>query len=170
MIRSVVVLVFTALALCGCVLQSRTPLYDDRSGELVLGQTGGAALMSIWKDGAWVRDTDPVSIAIAGQHYEATADASTIALTFVKLQTPWFVLQAVEVNKPTVYMLAEVKDQAAEVHPLACSDLKKNPAVVKWVSFEGDDCFIQPGAPVKELFGKLVKNPGEATSRLAIAN
>ena len=107
MIKSVVVLVFTALALCGCVLQSRTPLYDDRSGELVLGQTGGAALMSSWKDGAWVRDTGPVSIAIAGQHYEATADASTIALTFVKLQTPWFVLQAVEVNKPTVYMLTK---------------------------------------------------------------
>ena len=170
MIRSVVVLVFAALALCGCVLQSRTPLYDDSSGELVLGQIAGAALMSSWKDGAWVRDKDPVSIAIVGRHYEAHADAATIVLTFVKLQASWFVLQAVEVSKPAVYMLAEVRSEAAEIYPLACSDLKKNPELAKWISHEGDDCFIQTGAPAKELFGKLVKNPGEATSRLAIAN
>ncbi len=170
MIRSVIVLVFAALALCGCVLQSRTPLYDDSSGELVLGRIPGAALMSSWKDGAWVRDKDPVSIAIVGQHYEARADASTIVLTFVKLQAPWFILQGVEGNKPAVYMLAEVKGQAAEIHPLACSDLKKNPELAKWISHEGDDCFIQTGAPSAKLFGKLVENPGEASSRLAIAN
>ena len=170
MFRSAAVLVSVAFMLCGCVLQSRAPIYDDTSGELVLGRTGGAALMSSWKDGAWVRDQDRVSIAIVGQHYEAQAESSTIALTFVKLRPFWFVLQGAESGKPAVYMLAEVKGGEAEIHPLACSDLKKNPAVSKWISHEGEDCFIQPGVPAKELFGKLAENPGEATSRIAIAN
>ena len=166
--RSLAALMLVALALCGCVLQSRVPIFTDAAGELVLGPRGGQAVLSSWMDGEWVRNNDTAKITIAGQHYEATSDSSVIALTFVRLSADWYVLQAVENNKPAVYMLAEVKDKSAEVHSLPCSDLKKDAGIANWISYEGDDCFIEPGAPASTLFAALLKTPGEPTSRFEL--
>lgn len=170
MFRSAAVLVFTALMLSGCVLQSRVALYSDAAGELVLGQASGAAVISNWRDGTWVEENDTATITVKGQHYVAASESTVIDLAFVKLRDDWYVLQAVEKDKSAVYMLAKIKDRTADVTPLACSDLKKDASLTQQISYEGDDCFIRPGLHMDNLFFKLLEHPGEATSRLAIAN
>ena len=169
MIRKFVVLLIAAMALGGCVLQSRVPLYTDAAGELVLGSTGGRALISSWKDGKWVKDTDTATVTIAGQHYEATSESSVIDLTFVRLRDDWYVLQAVERGRPAVYMLAEISERTAEITTLACTDLKKDASLAPRISYDGDDCFIRPGLHMEGLFLKVLEHPGEPSSRLAIA-
>ena len=164
------ILVFATLAalLCGCVLQSRSPLYGDNEAQLALGAAGGPVLVSNWRDGKWEADAERVEITVTGNHYEAMAKPAAIALHFVPLGGLWFVLQAVEAGKPAVYMLAEVKDKSAEVYSLPCSDLKKDAGIANWISYEGDDCFIEPGAPASTLFAALLKTPGEPSSRFEL--
>ena len=166
MLNRCLALVLAAVILGGCVLQSRTPLYSDAEAMLALGETGGMVRMSSWKDGKWEPDAELAAIAVTGKHYEATAKSSTIALTFVPLSGSWFVLQAVEADKPAVYMLAEAKGGAANVRPLSCRDLRKDDRLHAWIDHDGDDCFIKPGAPAQELFTNLLRSPGEPTSRL----
>lgn len=170
MFRSAAVLVFTALMLSGCVLQSRVALYSDAAGELVLGQASGAAVISSWRDGTWVEENDTATITVKGQHYVAASESTVIDLAFVKLRDDWYVLQAVEKDKPAVYMLAKIKDRTADVTPLACSDLKKDASLTQQISYEGDDCFILPGLHKEHVFFTLLKHPGKATSRISIAN
>ena len=168
--RSLAVLVCAALLLGGCVLQSRVPLYTEGAGELVLGAVSGPAVISSWRNGSWVNEGDSAEIAVKGQHYEATSESTVIDLAFVKLRDGWYVLQAVEREKPAVYMLAKIKDRTAEVTPLSCSDLKKDQSLAQQIAYEGDDCFIRPGLHMEGLFLKLLEHPDEATSRIAIAN
>lgn len=164
MIRQILAFAAFAALLCGCVLQSRVPFYSDADGQLILGETGGPAQMSNWRDGKWVADKDQLRISVTGKHYQA----ENIAMTFVALSGDWLVLQAVEEGKPAAYLLAQAKDRAVEVWPLACTDLKKNDTFSASISYEGDDCFINPGAPAKELFAALLTNPGQPTSRLVL--
>ena len=164
MIRQIFILAMVSALLCGCVLQSRVPLYSDGDGQLILGETGGPAQMSDWRDGKWVADKDQLRISVTAKHYKA----ENITMTFVPLKDEWLVLQAVEEGKSAVYLLAQAKGWAVEVWPLACADVKKNAAFATWISYEGDDCFINPGAPAKELFAASLANPGHATSRLEL--
>ena len=169
MIKRLLVLAAAALLLAGCVLQSRTPLYDDKLAELALGDKGGPAKLWNRDKGSWVAEKDKVEINVRGRHYEAVSEGSTIVLRFVKISGSTYVMQAEETGKPAVYLLAEVKGAAAEVRPLACKDMKADAQFSKWISYEGDDCYIKPGAPAATLFAALAKLPGEASSRMEIS-
>ena len=168
MIRRIIVLVALAAALGGCVLQSRVPLYGDGEAVLALGITGGSARMSNWRDGKWVQEDESVEIKVAGRHYEAMTGSASVTLYFIPLGGSWFVLQGSDPANPAVYMLAEVKDNAATVRPLSCSDLKKDQELATFIEHEGDDCFIKPGAAADDLFARLVQKPGEPVSRLEL--
>ena len=87
MIRQILAFAALAALLCGCVLQSRVPLYSDADGQLILGETGGPAQMSNWRDGKWVADKDQLRISVTGKHYQA----ENIAMTFVALSGDWLV-------------------------------------------------------------------------------
>ncbi len=168
MIRKFAVLALAAAVLCGCVLQSRAPIYGDTDAALVLGPTGGIVKMSDWKNGRWVEtDDERVEIGAVGKHY-VVKSKTDVELHFVKLKGNWFVVQGVETGSAAVYMLAEVKDRGAEGRVLACKDLKANAAVARWITHEGDDCFVKPGTMAKELFTALLDNPGAPTFRMEI--
>jgi hypothetical protein len=168
MVKTIATLVAIAGLLCGCVLQSRVPRYTDAEAELVLGMSGGSAQMSSWRDGKWVTDRGDVRIDVRDRHYEAWAESSSISLHFIPLKGSWYVLQAIEADKSAVYMLAKVTGQSAEAYALSCSDLKKNTRLEAWISFESEDCFINPDAPKEKLFTALLATPGEPSSRLEI--
>lgn len=167
-IRSILALAAAAILLSGCILQSRTPIYDDRQSKLVLGMHGGRARTSTWTDGKLIRDAETFKIRVVGKHYEATTQSSTVALHFVPLQASWYVLQATGQGQPPAYLLARISEGMADTYPLACRDLKQDSKLLAWIDFEGDDCFIKTGAPVKRLLSDLLKSPGEPSSRLEI--
>ena len=168
MIRKVYTLVAAAILLCGCVLQSHSPLYDDRQSKPALGANGGEAVTSTLKDGQWVRDGDVFKAKVVGNHYEVTAGKSLVTLRFVPLQDSWFVLQATGDEQLTAYLLARISGNAAITYPIACRDLKQRSKLLAWIDFEGDDCFIKPTAPLRQLFSEVLKDPGEPSSRLEI--
>jgi len=168
MIRTIAALVLTAVVLCGCVLQSRKPIYSDSQSALALGAQGGTGVISSWRDGKWQDERETAEITTAGNHYEATTGSSTMTMSFVPLDGRWHVLQAVETGKPPVYMLAQVEANTTEVYTLACTDLKKNADLSAWIDYEGDDCFIKTDAPAKALFTALEKIADAPSSRLTI--
>ena len=168
MIRRLLVLTAAALALAGCVLQSRVPLFDDSSSVLALGDKGGGARVENFDKGKWVEEKEALTIDVVGKHYEAHSGKATVILNFVKLSASTFILQGRENDENAAYMIAQVKDGVAEVRPLACTDIKKDETLAKWVEYVKDDCFVKPGAPAQELFIALAKLPGDPTSRLTI--
>lgn len=168
MIKRFIATALLSAVLGGCVLQSRAPRFGEAEAVLALGESGGRALMSSWQNNKWVADSEPVEIKVKDHHYEAVAKDGSVTLQFVPLAGGWFVIQASDPKNPAIYMLAEVKQKAAEARPLACSDLKKSAEAASSISFEGDDCYIKPEADAKLLFATLMKSPGQATSRLEI--
>jgi hypothetical protein len=157
------------LLLSGCVLQSKDPLYGDDSADLALGSAGGTTESASRKDGAWVIDGDPMPIVVQGRHY-VVHDKTDMTLLFARLEGDWYVLQAREGNGPAAYMLAEVRNQVAEVHPLLCRDLALDQEAAAQIEFKGEDCAIKTGASPKRLFTALVNKSGDATGRLRIVH
>jgi len=168
MIRTIVALVVTAVVLSGCVLQSRKPIYSDSQSVLALGASGGTAKMSSWRDGKWEDDRETPLVTIVGNHYEATADSTTVVLYFVALDGDWYVLQAVQPDDLPVYMLAKVNAQTADVYSFSCKDLKDDERLTKWIDFKGDDCLIKDETPAKDLFMELGKIAEAPSSRFTI--
>ena len=168
MIGKFIALAFTAIVLCGCMLQSRLPLYDDTSSELALGAIGGKTRTANMKKGKWVVDDETVKVTVVGHHYEISANAATIAVRFVKLEGPWYVIQAMETGKPAIFALAEIKNGIADLRVPGCVTLRKKPELAKWIEYAGDDCFIKPDAAKTEFFLALAKTAGEPTSRMEI--
>jgi hypothetical protein len=168
MIRKFVALAALAASLSGCMLQSKTPTYGDAESELVLGNANGKVRTSRMTNGTWETDPDQQEIAVSGNHYVVRDKSSSVVLNFVALNDSWFVMQAVETGNAAVYMLADVKDGAAEAYPLSCDELKKDKSNSIYVSYEGDDCFIKPDADAKKLFTSLMENAGKAAFRMEI--
>ncbi|WP_373504457.1 hypothetical protein [Aestuariivirga sp.] len=169
MVLRIVLLCLSALALTGCVLQSGTPLYDDTSSVLALGTRGGAAKLASRIEGKWVPEKEAITIKVVGKHYEVTSGTSTVALNFVKLKGSTYVVQGRESGKAAAYMLGNVTNGIAEVRPIACTDIKAEASLAKWVEHDKDDCFVKPGPPPEKLFTAISKLGGEATSRIEIA-
>lgn len=168
MIGKFIALAFTAILLCGCMLQSRLPLYDDAASELALGETGGKTRAANLKNGQWVVDDETVKVTVVGRHYEISANAATIAVRFVKLDGPWYVIQAMEAGKPAIFALAEIKNGIADLRVPGCAALSKNPELAKWIDYAGEDCFVKSDADKTEFFLTLAKNAGQPTSRIEI--
>lgn len=155
--------------LSGCVLQSKAPLFGDSEAKLVFGDGPQVARVFSRKDGAWVDENETVTLTPEGQHYVAMAKDGAVTLRFIPLQGPRFVVQANEADKPPVYLLADVGRRSADFRVLSCDDLKSNGAISQWVSYQGDDCFVEDHAPRDQLFKAILAMPGEASSRLTIA-
>lgn len=160
-------LAFVALALCGCVLQSRAPIFNDSQSELVLGGQGGLTRTASFVKGQWEDEKEQLPIAVEGKHY-VVRDKTAVIVNFIPLSGTRYVMQVRENDGPAAYLLAEVTGKIAEARSLACTDLKKNAALAEAVDYQGDDCFIRPGTDAKKLFTTLADIPGKASFRLEI--
>ena len=168
--KKLAVLTVTAASLCGCILESKTPVFAETAAQLVLGETGGTARMLSWKDGAWEADAETPAITVQDHHYQIAAKDGAVSLAFVPVNTTWFAVQGHDGKTNAAYMLAQITDGGADIWPVTCSKLKETKFKSQWIEHRGDDCFITPGAPAKDLFAALAADTqmGHAPSRMEI--
>jgi hypothetical protein len=156
-----------ALALSGCILQSKSPLFTDAQAELALANYGNLATYE--KSGNdWKKSTDQISFTPQGKHYIAKADKSELEISFVPIAGNWWVLQAVEAAKPAIYVLVDAEAKELLFYPIACKDLKEFGKLAGAIEFVDSDCFVKPGADYKALFKSLAATPGEASTKLVV--
>jgi hypothetical protein len=142
----------TLLLLTGCVLQSETPLVSDSDGTLAL-QDLGARFASYSQHGtSWEKDDDVLSFKAEGHHYLGSDGQSTITVTFMAVKPGLWAVQGEEPGKPASYMIAERRDDALYLAPIACEPLAKAGTFAALVEFKGDDCYAKPGADAASLF------------------
>ena len=154
-----------AVALSGCILQSKLPLFGDAQAERLLA--GYPSLVAYEKSGQdWVRSKEQFVIAAKGPRYTATVDKTELVFRFVPITGTWWVMQAVEEGKPTSYVLVDAQASELLIYPITCKALEASGNFTKLVKFAGSDCFIKFGADYKALFTGLSEAPGEATTKL----
>lgn len=154
-----------AVALSGCILQSKLPLFGDAQAKRLLADYPN--LVAYEKSGQdWVKSKEQFVIAASGPRYTATVDKTELVFRFVPITGTWWVMQAVEADKPTSYVLVDAQASELLIYPITCKALETSGNYTKLVKFAGSDCFIKFGADYKMLFTKLSEAPGEATTKL----
>ena len=154
-----------AVALSGCVLQSRLPLFGDAQAKRLLAEYPN--LVAYEKSGQdWVKSKEQFVISASGPRYTTTVDKTELVIRFVPITGTWWVLQAVEAGKPASYVLVDAQASELLLYPITCKALEASGNFTKLVKFAGTDCFIKFGADYKALFTGLSEAPGEATTKL----
>jgi hypothetical protein len=154
-----------ALALSGCILQSKSPLFTDAQAQLALAKYG--TLATYEKSGNdWKRSSDQISFTPTANHYIAKAGKSELEISFVPIDGNWWALQAVEAARPATYVLVDAEARELLFYPIACKDLKDGGKFADAIAFVDSDCFVKPGADYKALFKSLTSTPGEASAKL----
>jgi hypothetical protein len=157
--------VILAVAVSGCILQSKLPLFGDAQAKRLLADYPN--LVAYEKSGHdWVKSKEQFVISAKGPRYTATVDKTELVFRFVPITGTWWVLQAVEADKPTSYVLVDAQAGELLIYPITCKALEASGNFSKFVKFAGSDCFIKFGADYKALFTGLSEAPGEATTKL----
>ncbi len=150
----------TALLLQACVLQSKTPLFADADGELLLNDYGKTFASYSLNAGVWEKEKDTVTFTATGQHYVVKSEKSENDVLFVRLGGTWLLMQVGEADKDFAYVLVDARREELLIHPLSCETLKKLDGLPTQISFEGDDCTAATGMDRKAftiLAGKMAK-------------
>jgi hypothetical protein len=134
------VLLLAAGWLGGCILQSKTALFQDSDGALILGskkvKVANYELSSLtWKKGNTVVEFQPV-----GHHYRVFNGAKYATAEFIALSNGNYVLQFDEGKGAVIYVLARPFKNEVYLHLLTCDHLKKQN--VTGILFVKDNCFI----------------------------
>jgi len=160
------------LALSGCVLESKAPVFGDDESELILGATPATYKpFQRTPGGRWIvaHTMEPdMRLTPQGRHYLATQLGSTDAraVAFAALGDGWFAAQMIDSDDSTIYALAKPDGRDLLIRVLACDQLK---AIVAGdaVVFGSSSCKIRPGADARALFRALADGPGEAELKFA---
>ena len=154
-----------ALALSGCILQSKVPLFGDGDARMLLADYANLATFEK-SAGEWAKAKDQIVFVAHGSHYTATLDKTELAIRFVPIKDSWWVLQAEEAAKPAAYLLVEAKPAEILFYPIACKTLKEQGSFAATIEFVDSDCFIKPGIDHAALFRALTATPGEPSTKL----
>jgi hypothetical protein len=147
MFRKFAVLLLVAVALGGCVLESKAPLFAEAQGVLVIGSSPPA--MAAWnlKDGKWVRsgpDAPPLQLVAEGQHYSAAIPdkpGELMTMLFVPLAGGSYAMQVGATNEANItYVIATIQGGDILVSPLFCTDLKTAKARPTNIVYDRDSC------------------------------
>ena len=133
------------LLLQACVLQSKTPLFAEKDGEMLLNDYGSTFVSYSMNKGEWEKEKDAVTFAATGQHYVVKSEKSENDVLFVRLGGTWLLMQVGEADKDYAYVLVDARQKELLIHPLSCEILKKFERLPEQVSFEGDDCTAGTG-------------------------
>lgn len=146
MLIRLVTALLLGLALSGCILQSKEPLFSDEHGQLVLASYGTRFATYSLEGDVWERDEGAIILTPAANHYILSENRTSVAVTFAAIGGAWFVMQAEETGKPASYTLLEKQEGELLLHPLNCEPLGKSGKHKDAIAFEGEDCTIKPGA------------------------
>ena len=159
------IILSVCLMLCGCVLQSTSPIFAENDGKLIL-QPFGNQFATFNKEGdKWKKQTDIGKFDAEGNHYLIHDKAGDINVLFVALNGPWWVVQAQEPGKPFEYLLARFEGKSLVLNPLSCKVLKTNKSMKDAITFKGDDCTANERM-TKDKFVELTKLPEPATLKI----
>lgn len=167
MLRQFMLIQFAAVGLAGCVLQSPTPNFDESKAVPLPTAIGTRFASETFRDKAWQREEGVITFTPDGKRYIASNDreASTIDLSFVRLGAASWVMQAVEKDKPTAYVLVDLDGDNLNMRPLFCEELQKQDDATETVRFEGTDCFLKAETGL-DAFRNYGKQFGPAKLRL----
>jgi hypothetical protein len=149
------------LMLGGCVLQSQKPLFAENEGKLVLRQFGNSFVTFNRESGQWKKQDDVMKFTAVGNHYVVRDKNSDINILFAQLNDQWWVIQADEPGKPSIYptyLLAKFEGRALMLNILSCKVLKNNKSLKDIISFKGEDCMAN-AQMTREKFVELTKSP-----------
>ena len=153
------------LFLCGCVLQSPTPLFSDADGKPLLRSFGKQFVAYDKVKGNWEKQKELITFAPAANHYVVHDKSGDIGVVFVPLKDKWWLLQATEKGKSSTYMLAEMQGKSLLLHILSCKVLKTNKSMKDAITFKGDDC-TATASMTKDRFVELTKSPEPAVLKI----
>lgn len=160
------ILLLSAFALSGCVLQSEQPLFAEKDGVPALKALGSTFATYNLVDGQWQAEKDRVTFTAKGKHYEAVGDDGKVTvITFVALEKSAWVMQASEEGKPALYLIARRDGTALLLQAAACEDLKKDAKVAARLRYDKDDCFAPSDFKLSE-FKALAKGLAPAKLKL----
>lgn len=174
MIRNLAALLLAALALCGCVLESRLPLFAETQGVLVAGLTPPP--MAAWnlKDGNWMRSgpsNPPLQLVAEAHHYVAIDPENPgerMSMLFVPIDEGRYALQFSTNNEPnTAYAIAEIEGHDILVKPMFCTELQKTPEFEADVGFGRDTCLIKSTSNATGLMARFARVLPAADMKLA---
>ena len=155
--------VFLCLALTGCILQSKEPLFTDSQGELMLAAYGSRFASYSLDNGIWKKDEETISFTPAGKHYSASDGKTDFTVTFAAIGGSWWAMQGQEKGKPANYYLADAQNGEIFFHPLACKQLQDSAKFGDFIYFKDDDCFVKNGVDTAAMFKSLAaerRQPG----------
>ena len=167
MLTRFLIFISMGFLLAGCVLQSREPVFSENDGSPLPANLGNHFVMENFDDGAWAKEEGSITLKAIGHHYVATDEAKKdeIAALFVPLDKNWWVMQAQEKDKPSVYILAKAEGNTLLLNLLTCEDLKLKPSAAVEISIEGDDCYLK-GRQGIDYFKALMASATPAKMRL----
>ena len=156
-------MVFMASVLSGCILQSKTPLFKEAEGVLLLGQKK-QRFASYERDGAtWKKGTDTAIFDPQGHHYNVSSGKNYATAEFISLGREKYVMQFDEGKGSFVYILISPHGKEILLYALLCDSLKKQN--IAGVRFDKDNCFIEPSFG-RSGFETLLKNLPAASLKL----
>jgi hypothetical protein len=167
LLRHVVILVATALALPGCVLQSQTPNFDEAKATPLPKAIGTRFASETFRDSKWQREEGSITFTANGRRYVVSneTDSTKVDAIFVRLGAASWVLQAIEKDKPAAYVLAELEGDNLNVRPLFCEELQKQPDAAETVRFDGSECYLKAETGL-DVFRNYARQFGPAKARL----
>jgi hypothetical protein len=160
---------FCLLLLCGCILQSPKPIFDEKDGKPVLKQFGSSFIAFNRESGEWKKQDDVVNFTTVGNHYVVQDKSGDIHVLFAQLNDQWWVMQTNEPGKPSTYLLAKFEGKSLELNMLSCKVLKNNRSLKNTISFKGDDCMANERM-MKVQFVELTKSPEPALLKIEAAS
>lgn len=161
----------SCLALSGCILQSKEPLFTDEQGELMLAKYGSRFASYSLDNGNWKKDEETISFTPVNEHYVASIGDDKLTVTFVGLSQSWWAVQGQEEGKPFNYYLAYARSEGIFLYPLGCKELQDAAKFGSFIDFKDGDCtvkdgVVKDGALALAMMFKLSKEPGEPEKKL----
>ena len=135
-------LVLTAAALDGCVLQSSTPLFKEADGVLLFGNKKQRYASYELDKLSWKKSPDIMVFEPVSHHYKVLNGKSSATAEFINLRDGNYVMQFDEGKGTYVYTLVSPHGKEIFLYLLMCDQLKKQN--IAGIRFEKDDCFIEP--------------------------
>ena len=154
-----------ALALSGCVLESKDPLFNEADAKLLLADYPNPVVYEYY-DGAWSKSATKAGFRAQGSHYLVKLDDAEMEISFTPIEGPWWALQAADPGKSTNYLLVKAAAKELLLYPIDCELLKGSGKFDGFVDFVDTDCTVKPGADKLALFKALTTVEGETKMKL----
>lgn len=166
MLTRILAAVILCLALTGCILQSKEPLFTDAQGELMLAKYGSSFASYSLDNDNWKKDEETISFTSTNRHYVASDGKTDFTVTFAAIGGSWWVMQGQEAGKSANYYLADAQSGEIFLYPLACKQLQDSGKFGAFIDFKDDDCFVKDGVDAAAMFKSLAAEPRKPEMKL----